>query len=195
MKTLQDAWDWYESASVNLARMKRLGSHHWNDDSLQNSSIWMDDRFKEIEASDIEAETTEAIRPLNDLGVLVLFSVFEAAVRDHLEGVIKPMTTGLGHPILRHAADEVLDGIRQGSFTNKVLAPLQDQGRISPELSSKIKQVRDYRNWIAHGKREPRQPGIINLSAQEAFNRLKEFLDLLGIAVESEVDEPVEPVD
>lgn len=67
-----------------------------------------------------------------------------------------------------------------------MLTPLQDQGRITSELSDKVKQVRDYRNWIAHGKREPRSANIINLTAREAFDRLKEFLDTLGIAVEAE---------
>jgi hypothetical protein len=187
MKTLQDAWDWFESASKNLQRMKRLGTRHWNDDSLKNASIWMDDTFKEVEASEIEMETMKAIQPLNDLGVLVLFSVFEAAVRDHFEGVIKPLTASLGHPILQQAAENVLDGIRQGSFANNVLKPLQDQRRILPELGDKVKQVRDYRNWIAHGKREPRPQEIINLTAKDAFSRLKDFLDTLGIAVEAEL--------
>src|SRR5947207_2805737 len=105
MKTLMDAWKWYQSARTNLVRMRRLGERHWGDESLRNASIWSDDRFKEVEAGDIVTETDFAIRPLEDLGVLVLFSVFEAAVRDHLEGVIKPMTGKLGHPILEHAAE------------------------------------------------------------------------------------------
>src|SRR5436190_12150817 len=108
MKTLMDAWLWYEAARTNLFRMRRLGTRHWNDKSLEKASIWQDDRFKEVEARDIEKETERAIKPLEDLGVLVLFSVFEAAVRDHLEGIIKPMTGNLGHPILEHAAEKVL---------------------------------------------------------------------------------------
>src|SRR5262245_12754661 len=110
MKTLIEAWEWYESARTNLVRMRRLGTRHWNDDSLKNASIWLDDRFKEVVASDIERETAIAIKPLEDLGVLVLFSVFEAAVRDHLEEIIKPLTSHLGHPILEHAAEKVLEG-------------------------------------------------------------------------------------
>src|SRR5690242_18664022 len=114
MKTLMDAWKWYESANTNLVRMRRLGSHHWNHQSLTNASIWSDERFKEVEARDIENETNLALQPLKDLGVLVLFSVFEAAVRDYLEGIIRPMTGRLGHPILEDAAEKVLDGIKQG---------------------------------------------------------------------------------
>ena len=107
--------------------MQRLGTHHWDDVSLQSASIWTDEKFKQVEATEIEQETKVAIQPLNDLGVLVLFSVFEAVVRDHFEGEIKPLTAKLDHPILKDAAENVLEGIRQGSFANKVLTPLQDQ--------------------------------------------------------------------
>lgn len=192
MKTLQDAWDWYKSAKTNLRRMQRLGSRHWNDDSLQGTSIRKDETFKQVEADDIERESLRALAPIDDLGVLVLFSVFESAVRDHLEGVIQPLTMALGHPILEHAAEDVLDGIRQGSFANKVLTPLKDQQRITAELSEKVRQVRDYRNWVAHGRRDPRPQHIGNLPALEAFKRLKEFLDALGIAAEPELDMLVE---
>ena len=190
MKTLMDAWTWYESARKNLVRMRRLGTHHWNDESLKDASIWSDEFFKEVEAGDIKTETTLAIEQLEDLGVLVLFSVFEAIVRDHLESVIRPMTGNLGHEILEEAALDALEGIRLGSFANKVLSPLQKQKRITSELSDKVKQVRDYRNWIAHGKRDSREANVVNLDAKEAFERLKEFLETLRIDVEVESEEP-----
>lgn len=191
MKTLQEAWNWYESTRTNLDRMRRLGTHHWDDESLLNASIWRDDRFKEIEAKDLVRETRLAIGPLDGLGVLVLFSVFEAVVRDHLESIIKPLTGNLGHELLEQAASDVLDGIRQGSFANQVLAPLQKQGRITPELSNKVKQVRDYRNWIAHGKGESdrQRQRVVGLTPKEAYERLKEFLEALGMTVVSEQEE------
>lgn len=87
----------------------------------------------------------------------------------------------------------MLEGISQGSFANNVLTPLKEEHRITTQLSDKVKQVRDYRNWVAHGKREPRPQHIISLTAIEAFSRLKEFLDTLGIAVEAELDEAPPP--
>ena len=187
MRTLREARDWYESARTNLHRMKRLGSHHWTDPSLLYSSIWDDERFKQVEAADIERETIRALQPLEDLGILVMFAVFEANVRDHLGKVVAPLVEKLEHPILMDAAVRALDGIRQGSFANKVPTPLQAQNRITPEISDKVKQVRDYRNWIAHGRREPKPSAIINLTVDEAYDRLKGFLDTLGIAVEPEL--------
>ncbi|HVC96875.1 MAG TPA: DUF4145 domain-containing protein [Pirellulales bacterium] len=192
MKTLQDAWDWYDSTKTNIRRMQRLGSRHWNDDSLAGTSIRKDEKFKQIEADDIRREASRALDPIDDLGILVLFSVFESAVRDHLEGVVEPLRATLERTVLQKAADDALEGIKYGSFANNVLTPLQDQQRITAELSDKVKQVRDYRNWVAHGRREPRPQNVINLTASQAFARLKEFLDTLGIAVEAELEELAE---
>ena len=55
MKTLRDAWDWYESTRSNLQRMQRLGEKHWDDDSLKEASIWKDERFKQLEIA-VESE-------------------------------------------------------------------------------------------------------------------------------------------
>lgn len=186
MKTLQDAWDWYKSAKTNLERMRRLGSHHWNDDSLLGTSIRRDDRFKQLEADDIERQASLALDPIDDLGILVMFAVFESAVRDHFQEIIKPLTAASGHPILHYAAERVLEGIEQGSFANNVLTPLQKRHCVTAELTDKVNQVRNYRNWVAHGKRGSRQ-NVVNLTALDAYERLKEFLNTLGIAVEAEL--------
>ncbi len=187
MRTLREALDWFVSTRTNLERMRRLGTKHWNHPSLKGASIWDDEKFKRVESVAIVAETTAAIQPLEDLGILVLFSVFEAFVRDHLERVVKPHATKIEHPVLVSAAEDALEGLRQGSFANKVLKPLQDQLTITPALSEKVKQVRDYRNWIAHGRRLPKASNIVNLTVEETFDRLKEFLDVLGIATEPEL--------
>jgi hypothetical protein len=188
MKTRSEAWAWYEATRNNLRRMKRLGEKHWNDKSLENASIWLDEQFKAIEADDVTQETTDALKPLEDLAILVLFSVFEAAVRDYIEAIVQPEANKLNDPILQDAAADAIEGVREGSFSRRILKPLQDQSRITPELSDKVNQVRDYRNWIAHGKRTTSRKRKVNaLSPLETFKRLKEFLDQLGITVEPEL--------
>ncbi len=186
MKTLEDAWKWYSVAKSNLDRMKRLGTTHWSNPSLAEASIWTDERFKQLKAANIVSETTMALEPLDDLGVLLLFSVFEATVREYLEGLIAPLLSQLGHPILRQAGEDALEGVRQGSLANNVLSPLQKQKSIPPALAAGVKEVRDYRNWVAHGKRDPRPGNVVNLTPLQAFERLKKFMEVLGLAVESE---------
>jgi hypothetical protein len=84
MKTLADAWNWYVATKRNLERMHRLGRKHWADSSLEGASIWQDDQFRMLEAPVIVAETTASLVPIDDLAVVVLFSVFESQVRDYL---------------------------------------------------------------------------------------------------------------
>jgi len=190
MKTLSDAWNWYVSAKKNLERMRRLGWKHWKHSSLKDASIWLDEQFKEVEAEDIVSGTTKALKEIEDLAVLVLFAVFEGVVRDHLEVIIQPEADTLTHPILQNAAKDAIEGVQDGSFSLRILIPLQKQNLIESELIDKVKQVRDYRNWVAHGKREPRKKKkIANLDPQEAYSRLKEFLERLGIVVEPEHEE------
>ena len=183
MNTLIDAWDWYQATSRNLRRMQRLGRNHWNDDSLRDASIFRDESFKMLEASDIIHETTISLKPIDDLAIIVLFSVFESTVRDYLVALIRPEADSLSDPILRHASEDAIHGIEEGSFYRRVPEPLKQQERVSAELITQIDQVRDYRNWVAHGRRN--MP-VNNVSPQDAFDRLKQFLSELGIAVESE---------
>jgi hypothetical protein len=192
MKTLADAWNWYEATKRSLARMQRLGRKHWGDPSLESASFWQDDHFKRLEASDIVAETTASLKPIDDLAIVVLFSVFESHVRDYLVARIKPEAAGLIDPILKGAADDAIQGVEEGSFYRRVLHPLKEQRRVSADLVTQVDQVRDYRNWVAHGRRESAIDRS-NVTPRMAYERLQEFLAVLGIAAEAEQTEPEGP--
>jgi hypothetical protein len=186
MRTLADAWDWYKATKQNLARMQRLGERHWADPSLADASIWQDDHFRMLEATDIVAETTVSLVPIDDLAVVVLFSVFESRVRDYLVELVAPHAERITDPILKEAADDALQGVQDGSFYRRVLEPLKKQDRVSANLITQVDQVRDYRNWVAHGRRDV---PTNNVTPKLAYDRLREFLAALGIAAESE-EEP-----
>lgn len=179
MNTLADAWNWYLATRQNLVRMQRLGKKYWKEIPLAIEAVSRDDLFRTLEASDIETETTASLAPIDDLAVVVLFSVFEAMVRSHVVALIQPEAGGLTDPILRHAAEDAIRGVEEGSFFRRVLEPLKAQGRVSPELVTQVNQVRDYRNWVAHGMRDrPKN----HIEPKAAYARLKQFLDTLSIA-------------
>jgi hypothetical protein len=135
MNTLADAWDWYLSTKRNLERMQRLGRKHWNHASLKTASIWQDDEFRMLESPDIIQETTTSLRPIDDLAVVVLFSVFESRVRDHLVSRIKPDAAKLTDSILKQAAEDAIRGVEEGSFYRRVLEPLKAQEEVTAELA------------------------------------------------------------
>lgn len=184
MKTMGDAWKWYVATKSNLFRLKRLGEKHWNHSSLENASLWEDDHFRMLEATDLLAATTVSLEPIDDLAVVVLFSVFESIVRDYLIERLGPEAETITEPILKEAADDALLGVREGSFYRRVLEPIKNQGRVSAELVTQVDQVRTYRNWVAHGRREA---PTNNVTPEAAYFRLQEFLSAIGIAAESEL--------
>lgn len=69
-----------------------------------------------LSAERIAEETTRALDHLDDLAVVLLFSVFEASVREHLERAVAPEVEPLTHPVMRRAAEDAIDGIREGEF-------------------------------------------------------------------------------
>jgi hypothetical protein len=188
MRTLADAWQWYQATKRNLTRMQRLGRKHWHDASLEGASLWQDDDFRMLEASDIVDETTVSLKPIDDLAIVVLFSVFESSVRDFLVARMKPEKDALTDAILKAAATDAMQGVEEGSFYQRVLRPLKEQRRISGDVVTQVDQVRDYRNWVAHGRRG--NAGLNNVTPQMAYDRLRGCLAELGIAVETEQQQP-----
>jgi hypothetical protein len=183
MKTIADARQWYLFTRRNLERMQRLGRKHWNDLPWETLAIGRDDDFRVLEASDIEAETTVSLKPIDVLAVVVLFSVFESLVRDYLAALIRPEADRLIDPILREAAEDAIRGVEEGSFYRRVLEPLKEQGRVPADVITQVDQVRDYRNWVAHGRRETPTNYV---SPTAAYERLEAFLAALGIPAEPE---------
>jgi hypothetical protein len=186
MKTLADAWNWYIATKQNLARMQRLGERHWSDSSLTHASIWQDDHFRMLEARSIVAETAASLKHIDDLAIVVLLSVFESHVRDYLTELIKPHADRITDPILNDAAQKAMQGVKEGSFYRRVLEPLKKQDRVSADLVTQVDQVREYRNWVAHGRRDA---PTNNVTPKMAYDRLRDFLAALGLNAESE-EEP-----
>lgn len=98
--------------------------------------------LKTLYPSDIVAESTTSLKPIDDLAVVVLVSVFESHVRDYLVAKIKPEACGPSDPILKEAADDAIRGVEEGSFFRRVLQPLKEQDRVSADLVTRIDQVR-----------------------------------------------------
>lgn len=169
--SLADAWNWYESTRNLALAMQRLGQKHWDALSWEGP-LGRDERLRHLDADDIAAQTTTILDDLNDLCVLLLFSVFEASVRAQVLRDLEKELPGLQHPTLRHAVAELKDAVEQGSFF-RLLEPYKIG---DADLVEEVNQVRRYRNWVAHGRRGA-SPFVVN--PESAYNRLERFLSLL----------------
>jgi hypothetical protein len=105
--------------------------------------------------------------------VLLLFSVFEALVRDQVLADVVNELPQPQQPALRHAVTALKEGIEHGSF----FRVLEAYKGMDVNLIEEVNQVRRYRNWVAHGRRG----GIDNaVDPKTAYDRLQRFLARLA---------------
>jgi len=171
MKTLADAWEWYENTARHLGLMKRLAVKYWINppwmDSLEN-----DPHFDSLDADTIAQQAVAGLAFLDDLAVMVMFSVFEAEVRHTVLEEVAQEGDLLRHRVLKRAMVETKQRLAEGSFFH-VLNPYKD---VHADLVEEVNQVRRYRNWVAHG-RQGTEPDRVRPRA--AYDRLNRFLAVL----------------
>jgi len=119
----------------------------------------------------IDAARTE----LEDLTILSLFAVFEASVVDHLVANttrIKSLTS-----------DVFSAKVCEYAFEKPERWKLEDildffKSTIPSDIVGNVKQIYQYRNWVAHGKTRPKP---ISLDPRTAHTRLSDFLNRASI--------------
>lgn len=171
MTTLEEAWGWYQAAAESLRRVERVSRRYWDEPSMREL-LSKDSVLRDLSREDIEKEAKHAREPLDDLAVLVLFSVFESVVRGIVKDQVASEAGELQHPALVHAAHEAIESIEDGSFF-RVLEPFKSR---DAGLVEEVNQVRRYRNWVAHGRRgDP----LARIDPRSAYDRLSRFLALI----------------
>lgn len=169
--TLDQAFDWYMAAKIMSKSMGRMGLKHW-DTLTREGMLSADDQLRLLKSENI---VQQAKVVLDDLCVLLLFSVFEAIVRDRVLREVSSQLPPLRHPSIMRAIDAMKTEIEQGSF-GRVMEPYKT---LDPTLVEEVNQVRRYRNWVAHGRRDGEQPASVD--PKKAHERLRRFLVLLAI--------------
>ena len=155
MMTLEDAWDWYETTRSQLHRFARLGRKLW-DRLPEDNPLWKDDDFKSLEPDTIRSDSESSREHLDDFAVTILFSVFEATVRDRVLKQIADERASIGPKLLAGVIDASLRDLRKRGFY-RILDVFKG---IDAGLVEEVNQVRRYRNWVAHGRRAAPSPSI-----------------------------------
>ncbi len=176
IRALEDAWRWYEAVQKLVGWMDRMGRRYWAEEVGEKTlreTLHMDNVFRDVESATIQDLAKQVSEDLDYLAVLLLFSVFEAAVRERtIEEVDRELETLPRHLVLKKAVEDAKDTINNGSF-GRLTESFKD---LDPDTRTLVDQVRHYRNWVAHGLR-----GMVknNVDPDSAIKRLKKFLDLL----------------
>jgi hypothetical protein len=167
--SLEDAWKWYRSVRELTRSMARLGGAYWAD-LPWDGPLGRDTRLRDLNPSEILDKATAVLGDIDDLCVLLLFSVFEADCRAHALADVAAELPDAKHPALKQAVKTMNESIESGSF----FRILEAYKGLDANLVEEVNQVRRDRNWVAHGRRGER-PAAVN--PQTAFDQLGRFLD------------------
>jgi hypothetical protein len=178
MMTLDEAWNWYVKTERQLTLFGRFGRKHWEKLPWEGE-LGRDEKLKTLAAQDIEADTDFSLDHLNDFAVLILFSAFESIMRDRARADVQGERDRLNHPLVTRILDEAVHDLAQSSIF-RVLDVFKGQ---DANLVEEVNQVRQYRNWVAHGRRGNPPFGI---DPGTAYRRLKRFLDRFAPSVPEE---------
>lgn len=173
MNPLDEIWAWYEAArdSLRLALhvVASVPSSAIPPDIIPKKSI-----FQSARSDEVTQRLQKARQELDDLAIVALWASFEQQVLDHIEQVV--------HRTLKQKRkDRLQQRILQERLKNPRYWHFEEvldlyKAIIDPQLVGDVKQVLQYRNWIAHGRTSPMPPNIV---PRAAYERLKDFLDRL----------------
>jgi hypothetical protein len=180
MTTLDEAWAWYRAVSEGMKRLTHLakywGEFPWDQEHEWIAQVKRDSVLRHAEVTDLTRDAKTVTDEHDDLAILVLFSVFEANVRDHLKIQLAPEISRLKHPSLVKAGKAVEEDVEHGSFGRLLEAfKLEDKDK---NLVEQVNQIRKHRNWVAHGRRPEMKPDA-SVAPRDAYERLNEFLKLI----------------
>ena len=163
MNPLDSIKDWLaiqkSSQKIAIASLKRASSDVPVDTVLEGSSS--------LEAITKIRDTTQN---LDDATVVLYWSVFEQMVLDFVLHTIKATKQRIS-PFDKKFLEHVFKKARYINFEE--LLNLFKGKNVPSKKIGNVKQVYQYRNWIAHGKRGEQPP---NITPDEAYLRLTEFL-------------------
>jgi hypothetical protein len=183
---------WYEAVIEAAKRLGHLSKYWaflpWDGREEWTRQLQNDNVLRHVEADQLIGNAERIQNGLNDLVILLLFSVFEANVRELVEQQLKLEVEYLRHPTLVKAGNDALDAVSEGSFF-RVLEPYKATAH--HDLLEQINQIRRYRNWVAHGRRSDRKPEAA-VTPREAYDRLNRFLEVIR-GPSPTADQPVEP--
>lgn len=168
MKPLDEVIDWYQIASDSQRVVSRLLD--------APSEFPRDSVFALKPLSEARRLLETAAGELDDLAVLSLASLFEKVLLDHLMLVAE-------RTIRDHSVEPFARSVCEYAFEKADRWHFPDvldlfKSIVGSGVVGDVKQVYEYRNWVAHGRRKLKP---LALDPREAYQRLSEFLERAGL--------------
>jgi hypothetical protein len=173
MKNLQEAFRWYEETVRQLRLWQRLVKKYWANLPWQDI-LEKDEKFRNLDETDLIESSNLSLRELDDLAVLVLFSFFESMVRGIVSSQVQlhVKEKAIEHIVLVKAAQDAIERVENGSFYS-IIEPYK---ALDPDLVEQANQVSHYRNWVAHGRRGKLPAAVDPRAAYDRLTKLWEAI-------------------
>jgi hypothetical protein len=162
---LDAIFDWYKFTRDLLQWISKMLEQ--NPENLHDRPWPKELKWQPIDK--VQDKLKHALEELDDLVVLALFAEFETWLLQEISEVLcakgEPVTA-FSQGVLEHA---------RSALERESLAKLLDVYKtiVPPETVDQVKEIKKYRNWVAHGKRKD-QP--FAMTPKEAYERLNEFI-------------------
>ncbi len=98
IQSLEDAWEWYDAVRMLAQDMLRLAAK-WDTDEFQ-ALVNRENHLRDRAGQELAARSTRILDDLDDLAVLLMFSVFEATVRDRARADVEREADSIRHPAI-----------------------------------------------------------------------------------------------
>ncbi len=177
MNPLDEIWEWYEVTRDSLRLALRLIKTSISSTIPSNVILKIaPESFQSAPLDEVRRKLQQAEHKLlDDLAIVALWASFEQQVLDHLEQAVqRTLKQKRRDRLQQRVLQERLAKPRYWRF-EEVLDLYKEI--IDPQLVGDVKQVLQYRNWVAHGRTSRMPP---NITPKAAYERLKDFLGQLN---------------
>ncbi len=116
---------------------------------LHNRTIFLGEKKDLILEKMIDVENE-----LEDIMILSLFATFERELRSSIQDILESNTNKI-NPTVERLSKLTLESIERWTVSDMIDA-LKDI--VSDNLRGKVKQIYEYRNWVAHGRNQNKLP-------------------------------------
>ena len=169
MNPLKETYDWYRETVDSYGAAEAL---------TLSGIAYVPYNTKSV--NEIRESLIDAWSVIDDLAVIALIAVFEAYVLREVKSLIGsntrvfPAQDPFYRSLMKHTVDR---STRPARFKDDIIKLFQS--RVPTDVIHKVREVIEYRHWVAHG-RVGRRP-VRQAEPVSTFNVLTEFLKEAGL--------------
>jgi hypothetical protein len=136
--------------------------------------------------AEANATVADAAKQAADLAILALFATFERFVIEHLQAANRLLAAGYPQRYSSKLAEKFESEVEYWRFV-EILNLFK--GEIDSRLLGKVKQIKQYRDWIAH--RNPSKPAPPQATPETAFDVLTQMIEQIRLTHTPPVEDEV----